>query len=135
MGYFGLFGAEWSGTVELHLCFSILDADGCFLSHQLVIVPAGDPDDLYILQYARMHQGFVVSNDFFADHIGSLPEEEQEAAHEWLRQVRCSYTFVKREQKGGFMPSPASAMMSVLESHRKERGDDGDVGDDMEMEM
>lgn len=108
----------------------------CFLLHQLVIVPAGDPDDLYILQYARMHKGFVVSNDFFADHISSLPETEKGAAQEWLRQARCSYTFVKREQGGGFMPSPASAMMGILESYRKGEGDVEEVGDDdMEMEV
>lgn len=97
-------------SVSFHVCV------------QMVIVPAGDSDDLYILQYARMNDGFVVSNDFFVDHVRSLPSEEaSQQAKVWLEQFRCPYTFIKSASSGGgtFMPSPASAMMELLERYRK----------------
>ena len=115
---------------------------GLLLSLQLVVVPAGDSDDLYILQYARMHQAFVLSNDFFADHVRSLPGEEAAAeATVWLEQFRCPYTFIKTAGgrgggKGGvLMPSPASAMMDLLEKYRRSPGGGGeDKEDEMEMD-
>mmetsp|Transcript_4997 Transcript_4997/g.9436 ORF Transcript_4997/g.9436 Transcript_4997/m.9436 type:complete len:305 (-) Transcript_4997:264-1178(-) len=95
--------------------------DSLIRSDQMVIVPSGDSDDLYILQYARMNGAFVVSNDFFTDHVRSLSGEDATAqATAWLKQYRCSYTFIKNGPNGGtFMPSPASSMMDVLEGYRK----------------
>lgn len=101
--------------------------DDLVRSDQMVIVPSGDSDDLYILQYARMNGAYVVSNDFFTDHVRSLSREDATAqATAWLKQYRCSYTFIKNGPDGGtFMPSPASSMMEVLEGYRKGCGAGG----------
>ena len=105
----------------------------------MVIVPAGDPDDLYLLQYARVNQGFVVSNDFFNDHIQSLPAgDAAELTSAWLEKCRCSYAFIKNGHRGIFMPNPGSSMMDVLENFRyKDGGDNKDYCnlDEDEMEM
>ena len=67
-------------------------------ARKIEIVPAGDNDDLYILTYARQQQerGFVVSNDFFADHIQRLANQTvQRNTRDWVRGHRCSFTFVR----------------------------------------
>jgi hypothetical protein len=92
-----------------------------------------------------MNQGFVVSNDHFADHVRSLPEgETARQATEWLEKFRCPYTFIKKgKEQGVFMPSPASTMMGLLEKYRRGEGDDrvggggqaeGGAEDEMEMD-
>lgn len=64
-------------------------------SRHMSIVPAGDNDDLYILQFAQNNNGFIISNDFYLDHLQSIESfDEQEAAKNWLSYYRCSYTFV-----------------------------------------
>ena len=97
-----------------------------------MIVPAGDSDDLYILQYARMNQGFVVSNDFYSDHIRSLEGDVAEQTATWLEESRCPYTFIKKGHQEMFMPSPGSTMMEVLENYRP--GNENNDCDEMEMD-
>jgi hypothetical protein len=70
----------------------------------LSVVPAGDNDDEYILTFARNHNGFVVSNDFFVDHIGKMKERSIRASFElFVAARRCSYTFTSKNE---FMPNP-----------------------------
>ena len=35
----------------------------------VVRTPLNDNDDLYMIRYARDHDGFIVTNDQFRDHI------------------------------------------------------------------
>ena len=60
----------------------------------LIIVPAGDSDDEYIITYARVHNGFVVSNDFYSDHVLKLQDPSIRASCKlWLSRRRCSFVF------------------------------------------
>ena len=38
----------------------------------ITLVPSGDNDDVYILTYARENHGYIVSNDFYADHVRDI---------------------------------------------------------------
>jgi hypothetical protein len=61
---------------------------------QLSVVPSGDSDDLYILNFAQHHDAYVISNDFYHDHLTAIDSvEEREMANNWLQHRRCSYTF------------------------------------------
>ena len=44
---------------------------------KVCLVPPGDDDDIYVLNYSRKHNYFIVSNDFFSDHIGRLRESNE----------------------------------------------------------
>jgi hypothetical protein len=61
----------------------------------LTIVPAGDYDDAYILNYARENCGFIVSNDLFQDHINKESNDSIRLSMRlWISENRCGYTFV-----------------------------------------
>ena len=67
-------------------------------SRRISPVPPGDNDDVYILSYARRRNGFVVSNDFFRDHIAKIEVESlRRSMQMWIRESRCQYTFVRDE--------------------------------------
>jgi hypothetical protein len=76
----------------------------------VTVVPAGDHDDVYILHYARSNSGFVVSNDFYADHIRKLDNDSIRLSMSlWLAENRCGYTFVR----GEFMLNPACPLATI----------------------
>lgn len=60
----------------------------------LVCVPPSGNDDLYALTYAHSVNGFVVSNDFFTDHVETMSSDTARVAFKaWLLERRCSYVF------------------------------------------
>lgn len=70
----------------------------------LALVPPGGHDDIYLLTYARLKNGFVVSNDFFTDHMNQIINPAVKACFElWLKERRSSYTFPKSDE---FMLNP-----------------------------
>ena len=82
------------------------------LQKTITLVPTGADDDLYILHYARKHCCFIVSNDWYADHVSSHEErmgrEMGRSMRLWVDTNRSSYVFV---QPGGeFMLDPSSAL-------------------------
>ena len=78
----------------------------------VTVVPAGDHDDVYILSYARSNNGFIVSNDFFADHIASIEEMSIKRSMKlWLNVNRCGFTFLKNSS---FMINPGNVLSTVL---------------------
>lgn len=80
-------------------------------SGNISVVPAGDSDDAYILNYARSHHGYIISNDMFLDHIRNINNESiQLSMKVYLDQFRCGYTFVHKE----FYPNPTSALVMLL---------------------
>lgn len=80
-------------------------------SGNVSVVPAGDSDDAYILNYARSHHGYIISNDMFLDHIRDISNDSiQLSMKVYLNQYRCGYTFVHKE----FYPNPASALALML---------------------
>jgi len=81
-------------------------------SKTITLVPAGADDDLFILHYARKHCCFIVSNDWYSDHINRHEErmgrEMGKSMRHWVDTNRSSYLFV---QPGGeFMLSPSSSL-------------------------
>jgi hypothetical protein len=82
----------------------------------LTIVPTGDSDDAYILNYARENNGFVVSNDLFHDHMRALAavESVRSSLQCWLQEHRCGYAF---SAKGEFLVNPASALSRVVQQY------------------
>mmetsp|Transcript_21436 Transcript_21436/g.20732 ORF Transcript_21436/g.20732 Transcript_21436/m.20732 type:complete len:318 (+) Transcript_21436:124-1077(+) len=80
---------------------------------KVTVVPAGDHDDVYILSYARFNNGFVVSNDFFVDHIKNITEETIRTSMKyWLNENRCGYTF--HSSLLTFMINPGNILSTVL---------------------
>ncbi|GMF16037.1 unnamed protein product [Phytophthora lilii] len=70
----------------------------------LVPTPPQDYDDSYSIQYAGLHDGYVVTNDLFRDHIINMvgPRERKVAMRAWLRAHQISYSWVRNE----FLPNP-----------------------------
>ena len=100
----------------------LMQTDNLDIVHQLVsdgsvsIVPSGDPDDIYIIRYAKDNNGFIVSNDFFADHIRNMDNHSsQQSMFHWIRENRCGYTFVGNQE---FMPNPASKLSLCISNKR-----------------
>lgn len=80
---------------------------------KVTVVPAGDHDDVYILTYARFHDGFVVSNDFFIDHIKNITEETiRNSMKCWLKENRCGFTF--HNNSSSFIINPGNVLSTVL---------------------
>jgi hypothetical protein len=60
----------------------------------LVCVPPSGNDDLYAITYARSVNGFIISNDFFTDHVQSISSVTTRVTFQrWLQERRCSYVF------------------------------------------
>ncbi|ETI50968.1 hypothetical protein F441_05606 [Phytophthora nicotianae CJ01A1] len=76
------------------------------LMHKGVLIPTPpqDYDDSYSIQYAGLHNGYVVTNDLFRDHIVNMvgPRERKVAMRVWLRAHQISYSWVRNE----FLPNP-----------------------------
>lgn len=76
------------------------------LVHKGVLIPTPpqDYDDSYSIQYAGLHDGYVVTNDLFRDHIVNMvgPRERKVAMRAWLRAHQISYSWVRNE----FLPNP-----------------------------
>ncbi|KAE8898110.1 hypothetical protein PF005_g7637 [Phytophthora fragariae] len=70
----------------------------------LIPTPPQDYDDSYSIQYAGLHDGYVVTNDLFRDHIVNMvgPRERKVAMRAWLRAHQISYSWVRNE----FLPNP-----------------------------
>ena len=91
------------------------DLDNLIRSERLIVVPSGDDDDMYVLNYSRKNNCFIVSNDFFADHIKrlSIRNESLGASMKlWVDENRCGYTFVGKD----FMPNPSSSLWRAVEA-------------------
>ena len=75
----------------------------------LVGTPPQDYDDAYCIKYAQSHNGFVVTNDQYRDHVSSFagPEHrrEREEQRQWTKTNLASFTFVGDE----FLPNPIKA--------------------------
>jgi hypothetical protein len=79
---------------------------------RLVVVPAGDNDDTYIIAHASKTNGFIISNDFFNDHCATqeLTSGNGEVMKEWLSRARVGYTFVQ----GTLMINPNRCRQCII---------------------
>jgi hypothetical protein len=93
-------------------------------SRAISVVPAGENDDRYILQYAWNNNGFIVSNDFFMDHVTAVDDpSERHQMIQWLLDVRCSYTFTRDQ----LILSPESKLYGKLLALSRNAGAPGDL--------
>lgn len=83
----------------------------------LSIVPSGDSDDAYILNYARDNNGYVISNDLFHDHLRSLEVQSvRSSMNVWLAEHRCGYAFTSRQQ---FLFNPVSSLRAAIQVYHE----------------
>lgn len=88
-------------------------------SEILTVVPTGDSDDAYILNYARDYNGFVVSNDLFQDHISNMQVKSvQNSMAVWLQEHRCGYAFLQQRE---FFFNPASSLRTAIDSFKEKQ--------------
>ncbi|KAJ1424112.1 Zc3h12a-like ribonuclease NYN domain-containing protein [Ochromonadaceae sp. CCMP2298] len=88
-------------------------------SSLLTMVPSGDSDDAYFLNYARDRGGFVVTNDLCNDHMrGLLVPSVQTSMRQWLQDHRVGYAFLYGQQgrPSQFLCNPCSQMRQVLDA-------------------
>ena len=65
--------------------------------------PPQDYDDSYCIQYAKMHDAFIVTNDLFRDYIEGIKDKTKKETERKWRDVKCiSFTFNGDE----FLPNP-----------------------------
>jgi hypothetical protein len=96
------------------------------LERLVTLVPADADDDLYILHYARKRCCYVISNDFYNDHIANLMTTNSSMGRSmrlWVNTNRISYVFAHSSTGGlDFMIDPASSLYHAIEYLRAMRG-------------
>lgn len=75
----------------------------------LICTPAQDYDDSYSINYAKRHDGYVVTNDMYRDHVERQDKKVKEETRKWLKAHSISYTFVGDE----FLPNPDAAFANA----------------------
>ena len=81
----------------------------------VTLVPPGNNDDVYVITYARDNNGFIISNDFFADHIRKIKDSNiRKKTKDWIKENRCNFTFVNCDQSKLFMLNPNCILNSLL---------------------
>eukprot|EP01097_Dermamoeba_algensis_P000717 TRINITY_DN1253_c0_g1_i1.p1 TRINITY_DN1253_c0_g1~~TRINITY_DN1253_c0_g1_i1.p1 ORF type:complete len:222 (-),score=53.25 TRINITY_DN1253_c0_g1_i1:330-995(-) len=68
----------------------------------VVLTPPQDYDDSYMIQYAKLHNALIVTNDRLWDFIEKQPAHKRKSETKWIRTHCISYTFIKDT----FMPNP-----------------------------
>ena len=68
----------------------------------LFATPSQDYDDAYQIEYARNHDGVIISNDLFRDAVDKQPFMRRAAFRTWLKQHVMSFAFIGDE----FCPNP-----------------------------
>ncbi|OQR99211.1 hypothetical protein ACHHYP_07224 [Achlya hypogyna] len=77
--------------------------------NKLVLTPPQAHDDFYVIDYATKHNGFVVTNDMFRDHIMNKRRFNGEVlTTAWVKSHCIDFTFVLDE----FLPN--SQMMDMV---------------------
>ena len=86
----------------------------------LTLVPSGDDDDVYALSYARSNEGYIVSNDWFDNHVKGLElAVVRQSMTSWLAENRCSYAF---GPNGEFILNPSCGLAPILNLIRADDG-------------
>jgi hypothetical protein len=94
---------------------SVDTLNGLITSKKVTLVPAGADDDMYVLNYSRENNCFIVSNDFFKDHVVRMKAQNDSLGRSmqlWLDENRSSYTFVEGTH---FMPNPGSNLARTVD--------------------
>ncbi|OQR86407.1 hypothetical protein ACHHYP_10579 [Achlya hypogyna] len=78
--------------------------DAMVMEGLVIATPPQDYDDSYCIQYAGRHDGCVVTNDLFRDHVDGMTGTgaQKAAMRQWLNSHRISFTWVGDE----YFPNP-----------------------------
>ncbi|CAH0475368.1 unnamed protein product [Peronospora belbahrii] len=69
----------------------------------VVLTPSQAHDDFYVIDYAVKHDGFIVTNDMFRDHVSNKRSfHGRKLTSSWVRSHCIDFTFVGKE----FLPNP-----------------------------
>ncbi|ETW01542.1 hypothetical protein H310_06197 [Aphanomyces invadans] len=80
------------------------------LAEKVVLTPPQAHDDLFIIDYAMKHDGFVLTNDMFRDHVANKMQfHGKELTEAWVKSNCITFAFVGTE----FLPS-AQHMQALL---------------------
>ncbi|MCQ2819163.1 MAG: hypothetical protein MJ252_18015 [archaeon] len=80
--------------------------------HLIILSPPQDYDDSYCINYAKKHNGFIVTNDLFRDYIQNIADEKKkETERIWVKEKCISYTFNQDE----FIPNPDAAFFKEFD--------------------
>jgi len=120
--------AEGSGGMNAKMQTDELERLNALVQQgDIIVVPAGDDDDVYALHWARNNSGFIVSNDFFGNHVNKIQVESLKRSMQlWLSENRVSYTF---GPDGNILINPSCALFRSLtllqQVHSSEQAKDG----------
>lgn len=92
------------------------DLERLIRENVLILTPPQDYDDSYMLEYAKRHRGYIVSNDMYRDHLQKFKNEKQrERMRDWIKKHTISFTFIQDE----FLPNPDAKVPKVSKDHVK----------------
>ncbi|KDO26818.1 hypothetical protein SPRG_08108 [Saprolegnia parasitica CBS 223.65] len=81
---------------EMALVQALVEAE------KIVLTPPQAHDDFFMIDYAMKHNGYVVTNDMFRDHVAKKMQfHGRELTEAWIRSNCITFTFVGTE----FLPS------------------------------
>ncbi|CAK4656861.1 hypothetical protein AeMF1_015641 [Aphanomyces euteiches] len=105
-----------SAEMELDQKFEMSLIQQLVLAEKVVLTPPQAHDDLFIIDYAMKHNGFVVTNDMFRDHVATkMNFHKKELTEAWVKTYCITFTFVGTE----FLPS-AQHIHALLKPPPKE---------------
>ncbi|KAF0709628.1 Aste57867_5853 [Aphanomyces stellatus] len=119
---------QQSAEMELDQKAEMLLVQQLVAAEKVVLTPPQAHDDLFIIDYAIKHNGFVVTNDMFRDHVANKTLfHGKELTEAWVKAHCMTFTFVGTE----FLPSShhmtlllkpqqptSSSQSSVATTHR-----------------
>ncbi|EQC28684.1 hypothetical protein SDRG_13559 [Saprolegnia diclina VS20] len=87
---------ESDQRAEMALVQALVEAE------KIVLTPPQAHDDFFMIDYAMKHNGYVVTNDMFRDHVAKKMQfHGRELTEAWIRANCITFTFVGTE----FLPS------------------------------
>ncbi|ETV71675.1 hypothetical protein H257_13113 [Aphanomyces astaci] len=102
--------SQQSAEMELDQKAEMAAVQELVLLEKVVLTPPQAHDDLFIIDYAIKHDGFVVTNDMFRDHVANKMQfHGKELTETWVKRHCITFAFVGTE----FLPS-AQHMQALL---------------------
>ncbi|OQR93572.1 dnaJ-like subfamily C member 25-like [Achlya hypogyna] len=87
---------EMDQRTEMALVQALVDQE------RVVLTPPQAHDDFFLIDYAMKHDGFIVSNDMFRDHVAKKMQfHGRNLTEAWIRSRCITFTFVGTE----FLPN------------------------------
>jgi Zc3h12a-like Ribonuclease NYN domain len=85
------------GKYDKHATSAIATAVAAHLQRgSIVLTPAYDSDDAYMISFARQHGGYLVTNDMLRDHVESASSQDQVQQAAILQTPRTVFVLIRR---------------------------------------